>query len=204
MHGPGFFDQNRWPGSERARIHDQAERNSMQQVRRATLSDLDIMTLFSCALCRETEGRHPDISAVRLGVSRILTSSIWFALVAVGIDGRVIGEVTMGGQEWSDWSNGLFWWVTSSYVEQKSRGMGVGRLLYGELRQMAGNSQERVVGIKGAIKNSNHSARAALSVMGRKYNGYIVVEQRDVVTEFSNIPAVVLTHNGTIEQQQEA
>jgi GNAT superfamily N-acetyltransferase len=143
------------------------------------------------------------MSVVRIGVSRILTSSMWFALVAVDIDGRVIGEVTMGGQEWSDWSNGLFWWVTSSYVEQNSRGMGVGRLLYGELRQMAGNSQERVVGIKGAIKDSNHSARTALSVMGRKYNGYIVVEQR-VVTESSNIPAVVLAHNGTIEQRQEA
>jgi GNAT superfamily N-acetyltransferase len=176
----------------------------MPQVRRATSKDLDILTLFSCALCRETEGRHPDISVVRHGVSRILTSSVWFALVAVNFDGRVMGEVTVGGQEWSDWSNGLFWWVTSSYVEQKSRGMGVGRLLYGTLREMAVNSRDRVVGIRGAIKDSNDSARAALSSLGRKYNGYVVVEDRGVVAESSENLAVPYPHYAEIPQRHQS
>jgi GNAT superfamily N-acetyltransferase len=151
---------------------------NLLQIRRATLNDLDILTSFSCALCEETEGRRPNVSVVRAGVSKILESSDWFILVAEDLNGRIVGEVTMGGEEWSDWSNGLFWLVTSSYVDKKSRELGVSRLLYEKLREIANESPDKVIGIKGALKETNYSAQAALSLIGRNYNGYIVIEER--------------------------
>ena len=37
--------------------------------------------------------------------------------------------------EWSDWRNGLFWWIQSVYVDKRFRRTGVFRALYAHVQE---------------------------------------------------------------------
>jgi GNAT superfamily N-acetyltransferase len=150
----------------------------MHRVRRATLSDLNVLVGFSLALCRETEGRELDRDVVQAGILAALNNPDWVILVAEDDSGHVVGEIMVGGREWYDWSNGQFWWVTSVYVHPKSRRTGVGRALYTGVRQIANTATPRVVGIRGCVRQDNTDAQGALNKLGRRFNGQLVFEER--------------------------
>ena len=81
------------------------------------------------AMAEETEARSLDQATVTAGVAQLfLNSQQGFYLVAE------IGNVACGSlmitYEWSDWRNGLFWWIQSVYVEPTARRNGVFRALY--------------------------------------------------------------------------
>lgn len=144
-------------------------------VRYATLDDLEVLIDLSCQLCVETEGRTLEREIVRQGLNRVLNSPPWFILVAE-CESRVAGELIVGGAEWSEWSNGLYWWVTSLYADPAFRGAGIIRLLFDRLHELARSSPDGVIGIRGASKATNKAAHAALAKVGKTYNGYIIID----------------------------
>jgi GNAT superfamily N-acetyltransferase len=146
-------------------------------IRKAGPQDLEILSDFSCQLCLETEGRCLDRDKATAGIRTILVHPSWFILVAED-QSEVIGEVSIAGSEWCEWSNGLFWWATSLYVTPPHRGKGVTRLLLHELDSYARASHDGVIGIRGASLATNHQAHEALAKSGRRPNGYIVIENR--------------------------
>jgi len=145
-------------------------------IREARYEDLDILTEYASRLCQETEGRTPEPARVEAGVARILKHDEWFILVAVE-DGIIVGEVTVAGSEWCEWSNGLFLWATSLYVLPAFRTKGVTRALIEALDARA-IAQPDVIGIRGASLATNVQAHSVLSKLGRQLNGYVVVENR--------------------------
>jgi len=155
-------------------------------IRDAHFKDLDILTEYACRLCRETEGRDPDRLCVKAGVERILRHESWFILVAED-EGVLVGEVTVAGSEWCEWSNGLFLWATSLYVLPAFRTKGVTRALIEALDAKA-MAQPEVIGIRGASLATNVQAHAALSKLGRELNGYVVIENRFDQKHFENLP----------------
>jgi len=145
-------------------------------IRTARFDDLEILTDYSCRLCLETEGRAPDPARVKAGLSRILQHDDWFILVAEE-DDVLVGEVTVAGSEWCEWSNGLFLWATSLYVLPAFRSKGVTRALIEALDARAMVMPD-VIGIRGASLASNVQAHSALAKLGREPNGYVVIENR--------------------------
>ena len=143
-------------------------------VRRATLEDAGILCQFNMAMAEETEARSLDQATVTAGVAQLfLDSQRGFYLVAE------IGNVACGSlmitYEWSDWRNGLFWWIQSVYVEPTARRNGVFTALYQTVKQMA-HHDDTACGLRLYMEQDNMPARAVYMAMGMETTPYQVFE----------------------------
>ena len=93
-------------------------------IRIAELRDADTIAAFNTAMALETEDKILRPERVGAGVRRLLNDpSLGFYVVAES-GGHVIGCL-MITNEWSDWRNGLFWWIQSVYIAPGWRRQGV-------------------------------------------------------------------------------
>jgi len=143
-------------------------------VRRATLDDSGILSQFNMSMAKETEGRRLDQTTVQAGVKQLfLDSQQGFYLVAE-IGGPACGSL-MITYEWSDWRNGLFWWIQSVYVEPAARRNGVFTALYQCVKQMA-QDDASACGLRLYMEQDNLPARAVYMAMGMETTPYQVFE----------------------------
>ena len=85
-------------------------------IRRAEMRDADTIAAFNARMAHETEGKELIPEVIGAGVRKLLaTPSLGFYLVAEH-DARVVAGL-MVTNEWSDWRNGLFWWIQRVYVD---------------------------------------------------------------------------------------
>ena len=143
-------------------------------VRRATLDDSGILSQFNMAMAEETEARSLDQATVTAGVAQLfLDSQQGFYLVAE-VDSVAWGSL-MITYEWSDWRNGLFWWIQSVYVEPVARRNGVFTALYQYVKQMA-HHDDTTCGLRLYMEQDNMPARAVYMAMGMEKTPYQVFE----------------------------
>ncbi|MCA9169807.1 MAG: GNAT family N-acetyltransferase, partial [Planctomycetales bacterium] len=90
-------------------------------------------------------------------------------------DGRVIGCL-MITYEWSDWRNGLFWWIQSVYVLAEFRRRGVFRELYRHAEEMA-RQLPGVCGLRLYVEHENDIARNTYSRLGMSQTPYQIYEK---------------------------
>ncbi|MDX1461092.1 MAG: GNAT family N-acetyltransferase [Xanthomonadales bacterium] len=100
------------------------------QVRPATYDDLELMGLFSSKMARETEGRDIDPAHVAASLKHVLDDPSLGQMFIAEMDGRVIGSYLVNGREWSEWRNGIYYWITGLYVVPEYRRHGVMFELY--------------------------------------------------------------------------
>ncbi len=84
-------------------------------VRHAAIGDLDVLVRFNAAIAQETEGRRLDPERLRQGTRAVLESSARGYYLVAERDAVVVGQLFVT-YEWSDWRNGMFWWIQSVYV----------------------------------------------------------------------------------------
>ncbi|NQV64980.1 MAG: GNAT family N-acetyltransferase, partial [SAR86 cluster bacterium] len=78
--------------------------------RRATPADVAAIAAFNQAMAQETENKTLATGTILAGVERMISDpSLGFYLVAEA-DGGPVGCLGITF-EWSDWRNGLFWWI---------------------------------------------------------------------------------------------
>ena len=142
-------------------------------IRRAGPADLSFIVESNIAMALETEGLALDDATVRSGVGAVLAdSSLGFYLVAE-VDGRTAGQL-MVTYEWSDWRNGLWWWIQSVYVSPDFRRRGVYSALHrhvAEAAQAAGG----VCGIRLYVERENTIAQQvykSLEMYPTRYHMY--------------------------------
>lgn len=102
--------------------------NSMT-IRRATLADADTIASFNRSLAEETEGRTLAAEVIGRGVRRVLSDPALGVYYVAEHDGRVIGQLLITF-EFSDWRDGVFWWIQSVFVHPSARRGGVYRALH--------------------------------------------------------------------------
>ncbi len=78
--------------------------------------------------------------------------------------------------EWSDWRNGVFWWIQSVWVEPECRGRGVFRALYGHVRALA-LATPGVCGLRLYVEKSNERARRTYLRCGMRQTDYELFEE---------------------------
>ena len=150
------------------------------EVRGAEVGDIQVLVDFNLRMAEETEGKALDGDRLRAGVTAVV-SGTEVAGVPTGrylvaeIDGRVVGGL-MHTWEWSDWRNGVVWWLQSVFVEPEFRRRGVFRSLYKTLRHEAHND-ERVVGLRLYVERDNRGAQATYARLGMSSSGYAVMEE---------------------------
>ena len=137
-------------------------------IRRATPADAGFIAESNIAMALETEGLALDDAVVRSGVGAALAdSSLGFYLVAE-VDGRIAGQL-MVTYEWSDWRNGLWWWIQSVYVRPEYRRQGVYTALHRRVAEMARTVDsaassrqaqgQRVCGLRLYVEQENTTAQ---------------------------------------------
>ncbi len=96
-----------------------------------------------------------------------------FYLVA-DFNGVLAGQL-MITYEWSDWRNGVFWWIQSVYVKKEFRGQKVFRSLFDAVLRLA-NDQGNVCGLRLYAEKENNDAAAAYKKLGMAITHYDLLE----------------------------
>jgi GNAT superfamily N-acetyltransferase len=144
-------------------------------IRKAELRDARVIAEFNRRMALETEGKALIPERVAAGVLRLLNdASLGFYLVAES-GGRVVGCL-MVTNEWSDWRNGLFWWIESVYVETAWRRKGVYRRLYDFIRQLA-QADPGICGFRLYVEKENTAAQQTYAQLGMARTDYLVFEE---------------------------
>src|SRR5687768_13747494 len=127
----------------------------------------------------ETENRQLDLVRLREGTLSLLnTPSYGFFMVAEIRDGeqrRLIGQL-MITYEWSDWRNGVFWWIQSVYVDPAWRRQGVFRRMHDVIVGQA-KADPKVCGMRLYVEQNNRTAQTVYQRVGLSPSAYAVFEQ---------------------------
>lgn len=144
-------------------------------IRRGEMRDAAVIAQFNAQMARETEGKELIPEVIGAGVRRLIeTPSLGFYLVAEH-EGRVVACL-MITNEWSDWRNGLFWWIQSVYVDAAFRRQGVYRRMYEEVRSLA-KADAGVCGFRLYVEKENETAHATYASLGMKETDYFMYEE---------------------------
>ncbi len=146
----------------------------MAEVRIAVLEDAGTIAGFNQQMAIETEDKQLDPGTILAGVERMINDqSLGFYLVAC-IEGEVIGCLGIT-TEWSDWRNGLFWWIQSVYVAPDHRSRGAFSSLYEYVSTLA-REEEDVCGIRLYAEKDNNQALRTYLRLGMIETQYRILE----------------------------
>ncbi len=144
-------------------------------VRPASLADLDLLVRFSAAMAKETEGRTLDPGRLRKGVRAVLESRERGRYLVAEAGAQGIAQLLIT-YEWSDWRNGVFWWIQSVYVEPSARRRGVYQTLHKHVVRDA-RARGDVCGVRLYVEKDNAAAQAAYARLGMTPTAYRIYEQ---------------------------
>ena len=145
-------------------------------IRRATISDISSLVEFNRAMAAETEGKDLAEAILRPGVAGLLDHPEYgFYLIAETADDepRAVASL-MITYEWSDWRNGLFWWIQSVYVTPGWRRHGVYRRMYERVQQLS--AAEKVCGFRLYVEKENVGAQRTYADLGMTETHYLMFE----------------------------
>lgn len=155
---------------------------SSLRVRPAEAGDLDALVAFNLAMAWETEHLRLDEPVLRRGIARLLAEpALGRYLLAIDAnaapgDAHGIVGALMLTTEWSDWRNGLFWWIQSVYVLPQARRCGVYRALHERVRAEAKATQD-VIGIRLYVERENVTAQQTYLALGMHETVYRLYEE---------------------------
>lgn len=144
-------------------------------VRRADARDADALVEFNLAMARETEAKELAPEVLGAGVRRFIERPHFGFYLVAEDDASVIGSL-MITYEWSDWRDGLFWWIQSVYVRPAHRRRGVYRRLYEHVKQLAAADPE-VLGFRLYVEKENRAALATYQRLGMSETHYLMYEE---------------------------
>ena len=148
--------------------------NSSLHVRDATPDDQSTIVEFNRLLALESESKQLDVHTLSRGVARALVSPEYCRYFVAEAGGQIVGQ-TMLTYEWSDWRNGIFWWIQSVYVTAPQRGQGVFRALFEHIEHLARQTPE-VCGLRLYVEEHNHAALETYQRMGMTPSGHRLYE----------------------------
>ncbi len=148
-------------------------------IRPATVDDVETLVDFNAAMALETEQRRLDLDRLRAGARELLTHPQYGFYIVAESPGE--GTRTAVGQlmitfEWSDWRNGVFWWVQSVYVAPEWRRRGAYRAMHEHIAAQA-KSDPHVCGLRLYVEHQNHNAQTVYRRVGLIPAVYTVYEQ---------------------------
>jgi GNAT superfamily N-acetyltransferase len=103
--------------------------------REATPGDVPAIIDFQLAMARETENLELDRPILTKGVQALFADPALGRYYVAEAAGTVIGSL-MITYEWSDWRNGMVWWIQSVYVVPEYRRRGVYAGLYSHVKKI--------------------------------------------------------------------
>lgn len=151
----------------------------MITVRAAVPGDAAFLAEGNTLMAWETERVRLEPDRVLAGVRAVFANpERGFYLVAED-DGKPVGQLLIT-YEWSDWRNGVFWWIQSVYTLSAHRGKGVFRALYAAVETMM-RERGDVCGLRLYVEAHNEAAQATYRRCGMAETVYRMFEVDQVV-----------------------
>ncbi len=144
------------------------------KIRKAKESDLATIAEFQFAMALETENLQLDKTTVEKGVSAAFNDSTKGQYFVTEIDKEIAASL-MITFEWSDWRNGMVYWIQSVYVKDKFRRMGIYRKMYAHIQELV-KADENVRGIRLYVDKTNIRAQETYKNTGMNGEHYQLFE----------------------------
>lgn len=144
-------------------------------IRPATPADTEFLACANERMALETEQKVLAPATIRAGVARVLAEPQLGRYFVAEQDGQSAGCLLIT-YEWSDWRNGLFWWVQSVFVEPAYRGRGIYRSLYQHVKQLAA-AEGGCCGFRLYVEKDNQRARQTYQRLGMTPTDYLLFEE---------------------------
>ena len=145
-------------------------------IRYARTEDIPAIVEFNQTMAWETEQKNLHTQTIRAGVQSLLAHpDRGFYIVAAMADQVV--ACLMITFEWSDWRNGLFWWVQSVYVRPNWRRRGIYSRMYSFVKELAANDESNVCGFRLYVEQDNAQAQQTYQSLGMTHSPYHMFEQ---------------------------
>ena len=150
-------------------------------VRLAEKSDLDVIAENVMAMALESGGIELSAAKVAQAVRTLFRKPELGFYVVAESRGEIVGSMLVTF-EWSDWYNGVYWWLQSVYVRSDHRRKGIYRHLYGHVRERA-LSDPQVVGLNLYVSKENNVARRTYEALGMRASHSLMYHAPDLKRE---------------------
>ena len=144
------------------------------RIRPPIASEVHVLAEFNCLMAVETEGLILDPTLVTAGVAGLIADPRHGFYRVAELDGKVVGQLCVT-YEWSDWRNGVYWWIQSVFVAKPHRGKGVFTALFDSVKHSALETPG-VRGLRLYAFSENSGAIEVYQRLGMAKTHYIVFE----------------------------
>ena len=144
------------------------------KIREAEKFDIPVIAKFNQALAKETEDIQLDSETLASGISNALNREECHYFLAE-LNGKVVGQ-TMITYEWSDWRNGIMWWIQSVFVSPEYRGKGIFRSIFYHVEQLAKKHPD-VKTLRLYVMKNNLPGKNTYEALGMMDSDYVVYEK---------------------------
>ena len=144
------------------------------EIQPATPEDREIIVRFNADMAQETEDRALDLEVLGAGVDTLLRQPALGRYWIARNEGNAIGQI-MVTYEWSDWRNGLFWWIQSVYVAPAWRRRGVFSALYKTV-ELAARQSDTACGLRLYVERENFGAIETYHALAMRDTPYRMLE----------------------------
>jgi GNAT superfamily N-acetyltransferase len=136
------------------------------RVRAAYPREIAPLVDFNRALARASERRELERERLVGGVAAVFAEPAR-GTYHVALRGDELVGALLVTHEWSDWRNGVFWWIQSVYVRPEARRLGVFKQLYAHVLERA-RARREVCGLRLYVEHGNERAHAVYERVGMR------------------------------------
>ena len=144
-------------------------------IRRALSQDAAELAEFNINMARETERMELIPEVISAGVKGMINNPERGFYLVVELDNGIQASL-MVTTEWSDWRNGMFWWIQSVYVRPAYRRQGLYRELYERVKELA-EQEAAVCGFRLYVEHWNTVAQKTYASLGMAETVYKMFEE---------------------------
>lgn len=138
----------------------------MLKIREAKKADSSKIVSFQLSMAKETENLDLDKEILEKGIAEVFMKPELGTYYVATWNEEVIGTL-MITYEWSDWRNGMVWWIQSVYILSEHRSSGVFRKMYEYIQHIV-SEKENVMGIRLYVDRTNIIAQKAYNKGARQ------------------------------------
>lgn len=146
----------------------------MIHIQKAAPTHVDVLIDFQQRLAFESEEVQLSGETLRAGMNAMFTDPSKGSYYIAMEDDVIVGchSVTF---EWSDWRNGMVWWLQSVYVKESHRKKGIFKMMYDNIITII-KGQPELIGLRLYVDKSNTRAMKVYESMGMDGSHYTVYE----------------------------
>ena len=126
-------------------------------------------------MAQETEEKTLLPAVILAGVKALLANPAYGFYLVAEMDEKVVACL-MITTEWSDWRNGVFWWIQSVFVIPDYRRQGIYRRMYERVKDLA-SQEPNVCGFRLYVERDNMRAQSTYRSLGMVETPYRMFEE---------------------------